>query len=217
MSRKKHGGGPKTEEGKQRSSMNALRHGFAAKTIVLSTEDPAEFKSIIDRYVQDFDPQTEVEKDLVEELAACRWRLQRAWNIETEMYEITMSRKVKEVTAEFGDVMHQTRTGLGFMAIADEYKAFALLNRYETRIARRYHQVLNELKTLKTQRERKDCKTNSPAAAPQSTYTPQSTKLAIVPKPEAPPAAPPAVPEPAATPGTAPDSGSGTPKCPEKR
>ena len=39
--------------------------------------------------------------------------------------------------------MNKTRTALGFMAIADEYKAFALLNRYETRVARRYHQVLS--------------------------------------------------------------------------
>ena len=35
--------GPKTEAGRQRSSQNALKHGLTAETLVLPTEDPAEF------------------------------------------------------------------------------------------------------------------------------------------------------------------------------
>lgn len=38
-----HSTGPRTDPGKQRSSLNALRHGLTARTAVLPTEDRATF------------------------------------------------------------------------------------------------------------------------------------------------------------------------------
>ena len=35
--------GPRTEEGKARVSLNALKHGLLARDAVLPSEDPAEF------------------------------------------------------------------------------------------------------------------------------------------------------------------------------
>ena len=37
--------GPRTEEGKAASSLNSLKHGLTAKTVVLPGEDPAEYHS----------------------------------------------------------------------------------------------------------------------------------------------------------------------------
>jgi len=39
--------GPKTEAGRKRSSQNALKHGLTAQTLVLPTEDPAEFHQLL--------------------------------------------------------------------------------------------------------------------------------------------------------------------------
>jgi hypothetical protein len=39
----KHSTGPRTEEGKQRSSQNALKHGFCAKDPLIRGEDPDDY------------------------------------------------------------------------------------------------------------------------------------------------------------------------------
>src|SRR5437764_3896175 len=87
--KKKHAGGPRTPEGKLRASLNSLRHGLTAKAVVLSTEDPARFHELLNDYLDRYQPADKVELDLVRELAACRWRLQRAWCIETAAFEIS--------------------------------------------------------------------------------------------------------------------------------
>src|SRR5713101_8264664 len=69
--------GPVTPQGRAASSRNSLRHGFAAKSVVLSTESSSEFQALLDSYVVQFDPRGGVEEDLVQTMAAARWRLRR--------------------------------------------------------------------------------------------------------------------------------------------
>ena len=38
-----HGGGPRTEEGRARSSRNSLRHGLAARELFVAEDDCEEF------------------------------------------------------------------------------------------------------------------------------------------------------------------------------
>lgn len=46
--------GPKSPEGKARSSLNALKHGMTAKHVVLSNEDAGAFKQRLDEWHNDF-------------------------------------------------------------------------------------------------------------------------------------------------------------------
>jgi hypothetical protein len=69
--------GPKTATGKRRSSLNALKHGLTAQTIVVGDEDPAQFEALRDGYADDYSPATNTEQELVERLAAYSWRLRR--------------------------------------------------------------------------------------------------------------------------------------------
>ena len=63
--KKKRGGGPKTPEGKARSSRNAVVHGFTATQFTfLAHEEYAELDEIIDRYMQDFQPTSQIAIDL---------------------------------------------------------------------------------------------------------------------------------------------------------
>jgi hypothetical protein len=171
-STKKHGGGPKTPEGKARSSMNSLRHGLTGKTVVLPTEDPAQFQELIENYVADFKPETSVETDLVHELAICRWRLQRLWDIESWAFEITMQRKRADVEKEFEKPTNGMCTALAFMSLADD-KSLSLLIRYETRLTRRYDQVLKEIKSLQDQRKTEQ---EPPPAKGRETNSPKPSK-----------------------------------------
>src|SRR5881398_455834 len=75
--------GPKTEDGKQRSRRNALRHGFTAETVIEPLENPEEYRAFEDAIVAEYLPQTPVEQELVHRLASLFWRLRRATSIET--------------------------------------------------------------------------------------------------------------------------------------
>jgi hypothetical protein len=80
--------GPTTEEGKQRSRRNALRHGLTAETIVEPLEDPEEYQIFEASILVDYAPQTTIERELVCRLASLMWRIRRATAIETGLLQI---------------------------------------------------------------------------------------------------------------------------------
>ena len=82
--------GPKTEEGKQRSRANALRHGLTAETIVASLEDAEDYKAFEAAIISDYCAETAVARELVLRLASLLWRLRRATAIETQLLEMQM-------------------------------------------------------------------------------------------------------------------------------
>ncbi len=74
--------GPRTSEGKQRSAMNAIRHGLFQESPVLPTEDPSVYEAFRSAYFTDFDPQGAIEDTYVKTLADVQWRLNRCTRIE---------------------------------------------------------------------------------------------------------------------------------------
>jgi hypothetical protein len=72
-----HSTGPRTEEGKARSSQNAIKHGAFAKSIVLSGESQEEFDAMHDGFIKDHNPEGETERGLVRGLTETQWRLNR--------------------------------------------------------------------------------------------------------------------------------------------
>ena len=80
-----HSTGPRTEPGKQRSSLNALRHGLTARTAVLPTEDPEAYQRHIQQFLDEYAPATPTETQLVHEIANTAWRLNRIPFLEAEL------------------------------------------------------------------------------------------------------------------------------------
>ena len=80
--------GPKTEEGKQRASQNAVRHGLTAETVIVALEDPDDYKAFELSVTADYEAETAVERELVLRLASLLWRLRRATSIETALLQI---------------------------------------------------------------------------------------------------------------------------------
>ena len=85
--------GPRTENGKRRSRLNALRHGLAVETVVEGLEDPANYKKLQAAIVAHYAPQSPVEHELVLRLASLLWRLRRATSIETGLLEIQAAKR----------------------------------------------------------------------------------------------------------------------------
>jgi hypothetical protein len=80
--------GPVTEEGKQRSRCNAVRHGLTAETVIGALEDAEDYYAFEATIIDDYDAQSAVERELVLRLASLLWRLRRATTIETGLFEI---------------------------------------------------------------------------------------------------------------------------------
>jgi hypothetical protein len=80
--------GPTSEEGKQRSRCNAVRHGLTAETVIGALEDAEDYKAFEAAVIADYDAQSAVERELVLRLASLLWRLRRATTMETGLFEI---------------------------------------------------------------------------------------------------------------------------------
>jgi hypothetical protein len=81
-----HSTGPRTESGKQRSSLNALSHGLTSRTAVLPTEDPDTYQRHIQQFLDEYAPATPTETQLVHEIANTAWRLNRIPFLEADLF-----------------------------------------------------------------------------------------------------------------------------------
>jgi hypothetical protein len=69
--------GPRTEQGKQRSSRNATKHGVFSKVIILKGESRAEYGELLTGLLEDLQPKGALEEILVDKLATHIWRQRR--------------------------------------------------------------------------------------------------------------------------------------------
>jgi hypothetical protein len=73
-----HSTGPRTRQGKARSSLNAVTHGLTAKTVILPGEDPVEHQQRLIAWAASLQPCNTYESELVREAVDLSWRLDRA-------------------------------------------------------------------------------------------------------------------------------------------
>ena len=147
----KHSTGPRTTEGKQRSSQNSLKHGLCALDPLIPGEDPEAFQQHFCEIELDLKPATAIESNLVEQITDISWRLKRLSRIEaaviTEFYDATAD--------EPRNQGNHTDQLLG-KALADDKHLAALnrLGRYEAQLSRRYHRALKEFRDIRKERSR---------------------------------------------------------------
>ena len=128
---KLHSTGPRTEEGKQASSRNAVRHGLWAKSDpVVDTgifgEDPAAFENLLEGLHRSFNITSPLMVELMEGLAGIMWRQKRIPAIEALCLQRAddlsgrQADRAREQLAEILLAEHYLRTG-GFMMDEDRY------------------------------------------------------------------------------------------------
>jgi hypothetical protein len=123
--------GPATPEGRARSSRNSLRHGLSAKSVVLPAESHEQFLLLLDAHIQQFQPASDVEMELVEAMAVARWRLRRIWAIETSLLAHELQRRAEDMDDEFTEMSGEDRLAWVFQKLADNKQSLSLLARYE--------------------------------------------------------------------------------------
>jgi hypothetical protein len=144
--------GPKTAATRQKSSLNALNHGFTShSTVLLQCEDPTLFEKIRAEYIATYQPATPAEEVLVDEMIVARWRILRLWTIETALFDREVIRQQPEIE-QGAKPNPATNLALAFRALADESYSLALLSRYESRLQRTHERSYRTLRQLQQER-----------------------------------------------------------------
>ncbi|HEX3748093.1 MAG TPA: hypothetical protein VHW09_29385 [Bryobacteraceae bacterium] len=129
--------GPRTPEGKARSSQNALKSGIDSHAQIIHGETPADLERLKFDYHDRFLPPTPEQRMLVDTLIDCEWLLRRFRRIEAEIWQEGMRNQV-----------HCTILGESFNRM-DE--TFARLQRRVDMTQRNYRNALHELQRLQAQ------------------------------------------------------------------
>ena len=143
-------GGPRTSEGKQRSSQNALKHGVFSSTIVLPGESQEEFDALLLGMQKEFAPGQTSETEMVVTLAETLWRMKRLRRIES----IAIDRDM-EKALETGDL---------------ESKSMLNFSLYEQRLNRLFQSTLKMLHNLQAARRERDSQMIDDAIALRKYY-----------------------------------------------
>src|SRR5271166_6507048 len=79
--------GPKTAEGKAKSCLNHLSHGFTSNTTqLIAGENPEELKALLADLMSEYQPQTPTEQILVEKMTQNQWLSGRAFRLQTDAF-----------------------------------------------------------------------------------------------------------------------------------
>ncbi len=89
--------GPRSEEGKAQSRLNALKHGLTAKVVVLPTEDAEEFENRRAEWHEAYQPAGPAQQLLIDRAVQASWRLERCSKAETAR----LSRRLAHAADDF--------------------------------------------------------------------------------------------------------------------
>ena len=141
--------GPRTEAGKQRSSLNALRHGLTGQTIVLPTEDHSAYQRHSQAFLDEYRPKGATEIQLVQSLLDTSWQLNRASAVETSLFSLGITEMEDRIR-----VTHpEAETALAMaLAYREHNRAFANIGIYRQRLAREFERTLILLRQIQAER-----------------------------------------------------------------
>jgi hypothetical protein len=102
-----HSTGPRTEEGKAKSSLNAVKTGLTGRTILLPSDDVDAYQQLIARTFTDLSPLTDKEKAVVQIIADTEWRLLRIAPLEASIWAMGF-KKLGDLYPEETDQANRT-------------------------------------------------------------------------------------------------------------
>src|ERR1017187_8000968 len=88
--------GPTSVTGKAVSSMNALKTGIHAKSLVLPSENAADLQQLIDEYYLHHHPASPEARLLLDDFIRCEWTLRRLGVAETQLFEYAHQEAFRE-------------------------------------------------------------------------------------------------------------------------
>jgi len=145
--------GPITEEGRKISSMNAVKYGLTAHTVVLPNEDHEEYDLLLDTYFNDLQPIDIFERDLVVEMVNTKWRQRRFCSVESLMFEREIFQHRAQIEKEYGSDTRVVAHAFAFRNLALG-GSLPMLSQVESRLERIYARASRALHQHRQLREK---------------------------------------------------------------
>jgi hypothetical protein len=140
----RHSTGPVTDQGKRRSSLNALRHGLTSQVIVLPNEDMEAYTTHVRNCTAEYKPKTFTESQLVQLLADTFWRLNRVAALETNLLTVSV---IEYDATPIPGAPEEVQFALSMAAALE--KNTRALNNLSLQSQRLHRQLEKTLKTLR--------------------------------------------------------------------
>ena len=157
-----HSTGPKTEAGKHRSSLNAMRHGLTGQTIVLPKEDLDAYNRFTQQSFDDLKPVGFLEKQFAQIIADTLWRLHRIPALESNLIALGFDEHSNSISTEHPEA-HAALVIIE--AMREETRALNAISQHGARLSRQLERTLMQLQTLQAQRRATEASQLSEAAA----------------------------------------------------
>jgi hypothetical protein len=153
--------GPRSEAGKQRSSLNALRHGLTGQTVVLPTEDHSAYQRHSQAFLDEYRPKGATETQLVQSLLDTSWQLNRASAVETNLFSLGITEMENSIRANHPEAEDALAMALAFR---EHNRAFANTGVYRQRLTRQFERTLVLLRQIQAERRKNEERQLSQAA-----------------------------------------------------
>jgi hypothetical protein len=151
--------GPKTPEGKARSSRNAIKHGLLANIVTVRNENQEAFDGAVDAYAARLQPFDDLEYGMIEQMVAASWCLRRAVAIESHLLNQEMDARpnspsaIDQLTAAFSELAGSSK--------------LLTLHRYQTRHSLMHSRLLRDFIQLRKAVQTEPTIPNEPTYPPE--------------------------------------------------
>jgi hypothetical protein len=143
-------GGPKTPEGKRRSSLNAIKTLITSKVHLCSPEEQPAYDAHMAAYKEALAPVEILETELAAEIAKMKWRQKRASSVEDSIF--SQGHLDHAGNMNTGDVAVDSCLAEG-LVWKEQAKNLLLISLYETRMRRALEKDMAALEAMQTKRK----------------------------------------------------------------
>ena len=144
--------GPRTDAGKAKSSLNAVKTGLTGRTVLLPSEDAAAYQAHLNRMFTQLAPANDDERSLVQAIADTEWRLLRIPSLELGIYAIGR----RELGEQFADEEDEAvrKSLIDAQIFINQGRHLRALSTQEARLRRQREADRAELAAKQKERER---------------------------------------------------------------
>jgi hypothetical protein len=151
--------GATSEAGKQRSSLNAVKHGFTGQQLVLSDAEKEAYEFHVLAYMDEYAPKTQIETNLVQQFADINWSLHQI--------AVQQSNLMSLINAMTGKLMKEGDLDAMSKALAQPYRTLNTLGIYESRKRRAAAAIQAQLSAILESRREEALRAKQPKPTPQ--------------------------------------------------